>query len=122
MHDAESLDELGRRSGFVHVAFGAGGDGFEDAFIVHAGAGHDDAQIGPNGFHAGHDVVEVLAAAIAEQDQIDVGQLAEIGQRGGDQLQIRFGIKEGPESHEAQRIALHYGDTYQRLSGNGSFH
>jgi len=92
--DAQSLDKLGRRCGFVHVAFGAGGDGFEDTFIVHAGAGHDNAQIGPNRFHAGHDVIEVLAATIAEQHEINVGQLAQIGKRGGDQFQIRFGIEE----------------------------
>src|SRR5208337_4255086 len=122
IYDAKSLDKLGRRRSLVHVAFGAGRDGFEDTFIVHTGAGYDDAQVGPDGFHAGHDVVQVLATAIAQQDQIDGLQLAQLGQRGGDQLQIWFGIKEGPESHKPQRIALHYGDTYQRLSGDGSFH
>ncbi len=71
---------------------------------------------------AGHDVVQVLATAIAEQHQIDALQLAQVGQRGGDQLQIKFGIKEGPESYKAKWITLHYGDTYQRLSGDGSFH
>ncbi len=49
-------------------------------------------------------------------------QLAKIGKRGGDEFEIRFGIKEGPESNKSQWIALHYGDTYQRLSGDGSFH
>ena len=49
-------------------------------------------------------------------------QLAQVGQRGGDQLQIGFGIEEGAESNKAQWIALHYGYTYQRLSGDGSFH
>src|SRR5450755_500281 len=34
--DAESLDKLGWRCGFVNVALGAGGDSFEYAFIVHA--------------------------------------------------------------------------------------
>ena len=111
MNDAQGLHELGRRSCLVYVALGARSNRLQDGFIVHAGAGDNDAEIGPDGFEAGHDVEQILATAIAEQDQIDVGKLPEFGQRGRDQFQIWLGIKEGPESHKPQRIALHYGDT-----------
>ena len=122
MHDTESLDELGWSSCFIDVTFGTGRDGFENALVVHAGTGHDDAEVGTNGLHTGHNVVEVLAAAVAKQHEIDGLQLAEIGERGRDELEIRFGIKESPESHKTQWIAFHYGDTDERLSGYGSFH
>src|ERR1700691_1060620 len=122
MHDAEGLDELGGRGRFVHVACGACGYGFEDALVVHAGAGHNDTQVGTDGFHAGHDVVEILTPAITQQDEVDVRQLTEIGERGGDQFQVGFAIEEGTESYKSQRIAFHHGDTYEGLSGDGSFH
>src|ERR1017187_3338354 len=100
MNDAESLNELGGRGGFIYVALGAGGDGLEDAFVIHAGPRHDDAQVGPDGLKASHDVIEILAVTVAEQDQVDAVELSEIGKRGRHQFQIRFRIKEGPESNK----------------------
>src|ERR1700690_3567139 len=118
------MNEFGRRGRLVHVALGAGSDGFEDAFIIHAGTGDNDAQVRTDGFEAGHDVIEILAVAVAEQDEIDAGKLADVRERGGDQFQISFGIEEGPESYKPQWIALYHGDTNDRFFGdsNSSFH
>jgi len=122
MDDAKGLDELGRGSGFVNISFGTGGDGFENAFVVHTGTGDDDSQVRANGFHASHNVVEVLPATVAEEYEIDGFQLAQIGERGGDQLKIRLGIEERTEPYETQWITFHHGNTNQRFSGYGRFH
>src|SRR5271166_896643 len=125
MHDAQSLNEFGRRGCFVYVALGASRDGFENAFVIHAGTGDNDAQVGTDGFEAGHNVIEILAVAVAEQDEIDARELPNVGERGGDQFQIRFRIEEGPEAYKAQWIAFNHGDANDRFfrsSNSSSFH
>src|SRR5215472_6295527 len=70
--DADGLHKFGGGSGFVDVALGAGSDGFENGFFIHARAGDDDAEVGTRGLEAGHQVEQVLSAAITQQNQVDV--------------------------------------------------
>ena len=122
MYDAKGLHEFGGRSGFVHVALGTGRDGLEDGFLIHARAGHNDLQIGTGGFQARHDVEQILAGTAAQQDEIDPLQHANIRKGGRNEFEIRFGIEEGSEAHEPQRVALHHGNTDERFLGRCSFH
>lgn len=122
MNDAESLDELRWGSGFIDITLGSSGDSLEHVFIVHTRAGYDNAQVGADSFKAGHDIIKILATAVAKQHQIDGRELAKISERGGDQFQIGFGIKKGPEPNKAQRIAFYYGYTNRRFSSDSSFH
>ena len=117
------MNKLGRGGGLVHIALGAGGQGLEDGLVVCAASGHDNAQVRARRLQAGHHIKQVLSGAAAQEHQVNIGPRAQLRQGGRNQFQVRFGIKEGLQSNESQRIAFHHSDPDNRLLGpSSSFH
>src|SRR5215469_13940358 len=110
VHNPNGLNEFGRGGGFVNVSLGARSDRFQNGFFIHTCAGNDNAQVGAGGFQAGHHVEQVLAAAVAEQNQVDVLHHSDVGQGGRNQFEVRFRVEQSAESDETQRITFYHGD------------
>src|SRR6185437_1609603 len=124
VHDPDGLDKLRRTGTLVDVAFCAGSESFENRLIICAGTRDNDAQVGTRGFEASHHVKDAgsAAAAIAQQDQIDVRQRRKFFQRSGGQLQIGLFVKKGTKPDKAERIAVNHSDMNHWLFGGGGFH
>ena len=58
-----------------------------------------------------YEVEQILAIAIAQQYQIDIGQASDIRKGGRDEFEVSLGVEQGAKSHKAQWIALHHGKT-----------
>ena len=101
MDDANGLHEFAGRRSFIHVTLRPRSDGLQNGFFINAGTCHNDAQVGAAGLQAGHKIKQVLAVPVSQQDQVDVGQICDVGERGGDELKVRLGVEQGPEAYEA---------------------
>ena len=65
---------------------------------------------------------QVLPGTVAEQDEIDALQRADLGQRRGDEFELRLGIEQCAEPDKAQWIAFHHRDSDNWFSGDCCFH
>src|SRR5262249_32663041 len=87
------LHELLRAGGLIDVSLGSAGECLKNRFLIGAGTGHKNSQVGASSLEAGHGVEDVLRSAVAEQYEVNVLAAGKLRQRGGAELEIRFGIE-----------------------------
>src|SRR5260370_28250474 len=122
IHIPHRLNKLRRRRSFVNIALRAGGERFQNGFIIGSAAGDDNAQVGPRGLESGHHVEQVLSGTGSQQYQVDVLPRTQFHQTASKQFKIGLGVKQPFQSYETQSTPFHDCDLNGWLLRRGDSH